>query len=89
MILKTFAIKDKVLDAFGATFQQPTVEAGLRMFREVVLFGNDENRYRRNPQDYSLYFVGEFNDETGELVDKENIMMCTATELLAELKNQE
>lgn len=89
MILKTFAIKDKALDTFGATFQQPTIDAGLRMFREVVLFGDENNRYKRNPEDYSLYYVGEYNDDSGELVNADNIMLSSAVEIITELKNQE
>lgn len=82
MKLKTFAIKDKALDAYGATFQQPTIEAGYRMFENVILYGDENNRYKKNPEDYTLYFVGEYDDATGELINKENIMLSSAIEVI-------
>ena len=86
MKLKTFAVKDKALDAFGATFQQPTIESAIRMFGDLVKFGDENNRYRRNPEDYALYLVGEFDDATAENIDLENIQIASASEIMAEAK---
>lgn len=86
MKLKTFAIKDKALDSYGATFQQPTIDSAIRMFGDLVKFGDENNRYRRNPEDYSLYLVGEFDDSTAENTDLENLQIASAVEILAEAK---
>lgn len=84
MILKTFAIKDKALDSYGATFQQTTIEAALRMFKDLVLFGDEANRYRRNPEDFTLYLVGEFDDATAENKDIVNVRISSAIEIITE-----
>lgn len=89
MKLKTFAIKDKALDSFGATFQQVTIDAALRMFKDLVLFGDDSNRYRRNPEDFTLYMVGEFDDASAENVDIVNVRIASAIEILTEAKQGE
>lgn len=84
MKLKLFAIKDNALDAFGPTFQQATVSAGLRTFKDLVTYGDESNRYRRNPEDYVLYQVGEYDDESGQLFDTKNVRLASAVETQTE-----
>lgn len=81
-----FAIKDKALDSFSAPFTQATIEAGLRMWRDLVLFGSEDNRYRRTPEDFTLYMVGEFDDDTAEFTDAVNVRLASAAEVKAEAK---
>ena len=88
MNYKVFAVKDKALDSYSAPFTQATIEAGLRMWRDLVLFGQDDNRYKRSPEDFTLYMLGEFNDETGELIEAANVRLASASEVIAETKTQ-
>jgi len=88
MNYKVFAIKDKALDSYSAPFTQATIEAGLRMWRDLVLFGQDDNRYKRSPEDFTLYMLGEFNDETGELIEAVNVRIASATEVLSEINKE-
>lgn len=81
-----FAIKDKALDSFSAPFTQATVDAGLRMWRDLVLFGGEDNRYRRSPQDFTLYMVGEYDDDTAQFTDTVNVRLASASEVQAEAK---
>lgn len=83
-----FSIKDKALDTYSAPFMQATADAGIRMFRDLVMFGSDDNKYRRSPEDYSLYLVGEFDDETAAMANVEKpILLTSATETIGELNN--
>jgi len=84
MIYKVFAIKDRALDTFSAPFTQATIESGLRMWREMVMFQEESNRYRRSPEDYSLYCVGTYNDETARMESEMPARISSATEILAE-----
>lgn len=72
MIYKLFAVKDKALDVFSAPFTQATVDAGLRMWRDIVMYGEENNRYQRSPQDYSLYLLGEFDEASGKTENLDN-----------------
>ena len=88
MKLKTFAIRDNALDSFGATFQHPTVEAGLRMFRDIILYSEGENRYRRSPEDYVLYMVGEYDDANAEQTNIDNVRLASANEIIMESQKE-
>jgi len=89
MNYKAFSIKDKALDSYSAPFTQATLEAGLRMFREIVTFGDENNRYRRAPEDYVLYMVGEFDDTEAKMTDTVNVRIASAAEILIEDRGQE
>lgn len=86
-----FAVKDKALDSYSAPFAQATIEAGLRMWRDLVMFGEAENRYRRSPDDFCLYHIGEYDDETGELTNEneKTWRLSTATEVINETRGNE
>jgi len=79
-----FAVKDKALDTYSSPFIQATVEAGLRMFRDAVLFNSEQNHYQRSPEDYTLYMIGTYDDEKAEVVSTENTAMQSAVEIMAE-----
>lgn len=79
-----FAIKDKALDSYSAPFTQATLEAGLRMWRDLVMFEQQENRYKRSPEDFTLYMVGEYDDTTGLCTDTVNVRIASAAEILTE-----
>lgn len=86
MIYKVFAVKDKALNSFSAPFTQATIEAGLRMFRDLVQFGDTNNIYRRSPDDYHLYCLGTYDDDTGLMENLDKPMaMQSAVELVAEM----
>lgn len=84
MIVKIFSIKDTCIHSFGPLFNSPTIEGGMRLFRDVCLFGDENNRYKRSPEDFVLHVVGEFDDEKGELLKQEPMPLITAMEVLSE-----
>lgn len=89
MIYKIFAIKDKALDSYSAPFTQPTIEAGLRMWRDLVMFSQEDNRYRRSPDDYTMYMVGEFDDDTATFTETANVRIASANEVIIEATTKE
>jgi len=88
MKYKVFAVKDKALDSFSAPYTQPTIEAGLRMWRDLVLFGQEDNRYKRSPEDFTLYMIGEYEDSTAQLTEETPVWIASATEVLAETQQE-
>lgn len=84
MIYKMFAIKDKALNSYSAPFTQATIESGIRMWRDLVMFGQENNQYRRSPGDFCLYQIGEYDDDTGEATNVVPVALGTATEVIAE-----
>ncbi len=60
-----YSIKDKKI-GFNSPFTAPNNYAAIRMFADTV---KDENSMlAKHPEDYELYKLGSFNDDTGEIV---------------------
>lgn len=64
MIMTFYAVKDAMTERFmnPALFEREDV--AVRQFRSNI---NNIPLWRDNPQDFDLYSLGTFNDETGEL----------------------
>lgn len=66
MIHRFFSIYDAAAAAYLPPFLLPNNAMALRSFSDCA---NDNNHaFARNPADYTLFCVGEFNDETAELL---------------------
>ncbi len=64
MIMKIFTIKDKK-STYGQLFTELNQLVALRNFNEVC---NDVNTMiYKHPEDYALYEIGEYDNETGEI----------------------
>lgn len=63
MLLKAFSIRDAKGEFFGNPFFQGTHGEAERVFRQAV---NDvKTSLNQFPEDYDLYYVGEFDNHTG------------------------
>lgn len=60
-----FAVYDSAAKAFNLPFPAQTIEMAIREFRQAV---NREGRFNDYPEDYTLFHVGEFDQEKGLLV---------------------
>jgi len=63
---KVFAIRDRALDCFGQPFFAPSVGAALRSFSDEINRQDPNNALARHPEDYDLFTLGEYDDQTGE-----------------------
>lgn len=79
MQMHIFAIRDRALGAYMQPWVAQTPGLATRMFQDEL--GNKEGQMFRHPDDYDLYHIGEFNQDTGVLVPK------TSAQLLASGKN--
>lgn len=67
---KAFAVRDSKLGVFRPPFWTPHTGQALRSLQEAV---NDHNtEVAKYPDDFQLFEVGEFDDETGLLYPHES-----------------
>lgn len=65
MILRMFTIRDSKAEVFNTPFFQKTHGEAERSFTELV---NDEKSMPgKYSDDYDLYYLGEFDDQTGKI----------------------
>ena len=80
-----------VFDTAAAIYMGPIVHRtdgeALRDFEAIST--NAETKIGQNPEDFSLYKVGMFNDNDGILQPLEKICLGTALEMVAKARQQE
>lgn len=64
--LKVFAVRDAKAEAFITPFFLPMPAMAARVFGQMVRDPN--HQFNQAPQDYSLFCIGEWDMDTGELV---------------------
>lgn len=60
-----FAVFDAKAGLFGDPFVSVNTDTAIRDFAHAV--NTDGTQINRYPEDYALHFLGNFNDETGEI----------------------
>lgn len=65
MKLQVLAVRDRAVDAFGRPMFFPSNGAAIRAFGDEVNRQSPDNPYHEHPEDYDLYLLGIFDDETG------------------------
>lgn len=86
MITKVFSVFDSKLATFGRPWFQMTDAAALREFADAVNDGsNPNNQWHSHPEDFSLYLVGQFDDQQGELIPCAPSSLVTASSLIKDI----
>lgn len=65
MILQVMAIRDLATEAYGRPLFMPAIGAAVRAFYDEINRNDKDNPYFQHPEDYILYHLGEFDDNTG------------------------
>lgn len=64
MVRKTYSVRDSKAEVYHLPFYVNTDAEAVRTFRTAV---NDERTtFNKNPEDFDLMYLGEYNDETGQ-----------------------
>lgn len=63
MMLKIFSIRDAKCETFNTPFYQKTHGEAERNFHKLVQ--DDKSTINQFPEDYDLYYLGEYDDNTG------------------------
>lgn len=61
------AIKDNAVEAFGQPIFVNHRNEAIRAFGDEMQ--NPQSTMHKHPNDYDLYIIGRYNEETGELFD--------------------
>jgi len=65
MKLVLCSVKDRAADAYGRPMFVPSVGVAIRSFSDEVNRKDQENQLFNHPDDFDLYELGEFDDNTG------------------------
>lgn len=66
MIAKVFAIYDSASKCYGHPFHSPREETAIRAFADAV--NSPSHDFAKHPADYTLYILGEFNDQDASYI---------------------
>jgi hypothetical protein len=65
MKLVLCSVKDRAADAYGRPMFVPSVGVAIRSFSDEVNRQSDDNQLYNHCDDFDLYELGEFDDNTG------------------------
>ncbi len=77
MILQIFSVYDEKAKAYLAPFFMPQVGQAVRIFANMA--NDQDHAFGNNPEDYTLYQLGELDDSTGA-IGTQHTMITTALE---------
>lgn len=66
MHLFVVCVKDRAAEIFNRPFFVPHRNVAIRDFTDEVNRAAADNQLNKHPDDFDLYLLGEFNDNTGE-----------------------
>ncbi len=78
-----FCIWDSAAHAYLDPFTAPTIEFAIREFRKAV--NTPDHQFQNYPEDYTLFHIGEFSIETGQLIPGENHSLGVAVTYLEQI----
>jgi len=71
MKMEIVAIHDRAADAFGRPFFCNALGQAIRSFQDEINRSGENNEMNRHPDDYDLFHLGEYDDNTGALTSLE------------------
>jgi len=85
MKVQLYAIFDTATGVYEKPFFGQSDGEVKRSFMDIA---NDaDHPIGKHPEDYSLYRLGNFDDNTGMVLNEENECLCTAHEIIASSRN--
>lgn len=79
MIQNVFAVYDSKASAYLTPFFLPTTPMAVRVFSECA--NSTDHQFGRHPEDYTLWHLGTFDDNTCEFKDIKGSKECLGTAL--------
>jgi len=81
MVLKMFSIFDEKASVFSQPFYSAHNGTALRSFSDLV--NEPNNNVSKHPEDFKLYYLGDFDDNSGGLLSKpQPEFLCNATDFV-------
>jgi len=66
MKLTLCSVKDRAADAYGRPMFVPSVGVAIRSFSDEINRQDADNQLYNHPDDFDLYELGEFDDNSGK-----------------------
>ena len=86
MNLKVYSVFDKGIMAYMRPFFMQAHGQAIRGFEDLVR--DKDSDIGRHPEDYSLFYLGDFDDHSGELEKCEPMCLARAHELASVIKER-
>lgn len=81
---KVYAVFDAKVKLFGRPFTDMSDDAAIRNFSDAVNEnGNPNNLWAKHPEDFSLFKIGDYNEDLGKLIPCNPESLVTASALTA------
>lgn len=82
MRYKILAVRDRALDAYGQPFFASSTGGAIRSFADEINRKAEGNQLNKHPEDFDLYYLGEFDDNTGEFDPSRPSQIAVGKDLL-------
>jgi len=79
MLKKIYSVYDRKVEAYGTPFVQQNEALAIRSFERAYL--NPELDFSLFPEDYSLFELGTYNEDTGQIESTSPRLILNATAL--------
>lgn len=76
--MKIYSIKDQAVEAFAQPFFVKAQGVAVRMFMDET--NNEQSQINKHPEDFELWYLGEFDDETGQITQPQIERIARATD---------
>lgn len=84
MIHQMFSIHDSKAAAYLPPFIIHRNEMAIRLFSDMV--NNPDHQFSKNPADYTLFLIGEYNDEKGAVTEGLNLSLGNGLEFVRQIE---
>lgn len=82
--MQIYSVYDEKSKKYGTPFYQHNGVTAIRSFKMEVNRPDENNVIYRNPEDFTLMHIGEYNEETGEIKGIKPTLVATATSVIQE-----
>lgn len=66
MRYKILTVRDRAIDTYAQPFFTSSIGGAIRSFADEINRANENNQLNKHPEDFDLFALGEFDDQTGE-----------------------
>ena len=77
--MKIVSVKDRAIETYATPFFVRTIAEAIRSFNDET--NRQQSIIGDHPEDYDLYEIGEFNNETGAIIGTNPICRARAQDL--------
>lgn len=82
MVINLFSVFDSKATSFGNPFSDQQPASAIRNFSDAVNDdSNPNNMWHKHPEDFSLFQIGQFDTDTGELIPSLPKSLVTASSM--------